>query len=139
MQVISEQRNLRVSYNEEKNILICEWIGYQQVDDIKDGCELITAHVKKYGTTYLINDLVALKGTFTAANDWINNEWLPKAIASGLACTAYVYSPDVFAKFALSDLFKKRDADAVKGYDYNAFDTFDDAMDWLLKKQLTKV
>ena len=69
MQTIFEQKYLKASFDQAKNVLIFEWIGYQTVDGMQQGYELITAHAKKYGTTYLINDLVALKGTFTAAND----------------------------------------------------------------------
>ncbi|WP_299459161.1 hypothetical protein [uncultured Microscilla sp.] len=130
IQIILEQQNLVISYDKVKNILICRWVGYQSVEGIQQGCEAILAHAKTQNQTYLLNNLAELKGTFTAANDWINNEWLPKAISEGLVRTAYVYSPDVFAKFALNNLLKPRQTSDK--YTYNAFGTVEDAIDWLL-------
>ncbi|TPE43763.1 hypothetical protein FJM65_12245 [Pontibacter mangrovi] len=53
----------------------------------------------------LLNDKTTVTGDWSEANDWLEFEWLPLAIQSGLQYIAHIYSSNMFSRLSARDLY----------------------------------
>jgi len=67
-----------------------------------------------------------VKGTYTMANDYIANEWIPEALANGCKYNGVIVSKDIFTQFATKSLEKK-----VSGMTVKIFDQMENVIDWI--------
>jgi hypothetical protein len=83
--------------------------------------------IRQQPCSKLLNDHRDLQGTFTEANEWIEQVWTPLIIASGLRSIGQVVSPDIFGQLSIEDL-QHRIGDKLDLY---LFDDLDTAQAWL--------
>jgi len=121
----------QIRFVQEGSYIYVNWKGYQNLEQIKQGMERSLDCLVQKKCTKIFTDLRDAKGTFTAANDWIENDFMPKAIKLGYKYSAILYPSDVFTKFALQDLNKRYD----KTNNEFKFQIFDNEME--LKMWLT--
>lgn len=71
-------------------------------------------------------DSSEVKGTYTMANDYIANEWMPQALANGCKYNGVIVSSDIFTQFATETLEKK-----VSGMTIKMFHQMEDVIAWI--------
>ncbi|UPL49967.1 hypothetical protein [Hymenobacter sublimis] len=55
----------------------------------------------------LLNDKSQATGDWSEAMDWLEYEWLPQAMDTGLRAIAYVFSPEVHNQLVSVDFFER--------------------------------
>ncbi|QIL74612.1 hypothetical protein [Hymenobacter sp. HDW8] len=118
---------LTVRYDQSENWIHAHWIGRQTLGTIMDGGLTYLEMLRHQPCPKLLNDHRDLVGTFTEANDWIQQVWTPLIMAAGLRSFAQVVSPDVFGQISIEDL-QHRISDQLDIY---LFDDLDAAQSWL--------
>lgn len=126
MKTILEKSFVTIELDTENNWLIADWKGYQTVDGIKEGCEVILETIKSTGVTKLLNNNQNVKGSWTQAADWVGTNWIPRALSAGLSAISFVYSPDVFARFSVDKLLTVN-----SNFSSNTFKEMSKAKEWL--------
>ena len=121
---------ITIKYDKTNNCLVTARQGYPNVDAVKNSLNKTLGYIQQYKCNKIISDMRSIKGTWTASNEWIGKEWMPKAIAAGLKYVAYVYPPDVFGQFALQDLIKKNSQ-----YSLQIFKDPQEARSWVLSNE----
>ncbi len=126
-----------VEYLPEHHILFSEWFGsYLLVEEVKEGALLGLEKMKEYQVTKLLNDNTNLEGTWDEANDWIAQEWMPKAIEAGLMKFAHILAPDIFGQLAaefMGDNAKKLEEETKNVFQMRMFGDLESAKKWLLE------
>lgn len=122
---------LRMEYDQINNWIYCNWIGYISLESAKTGTNALLELIKETHCPYLLNDNKELLGPFEKANDWIENEVLPKAFANGLRYMAHVLAPNIAGALSGQDLHRRLD---VK-IDMQLFGDMEKAKAWLRKHQ----
>lgn len=128
-----ESQNIfcQVEYWNDKTITYANWIGNGLVvEQIKEGAMLMLEYLRESKTTFVLNDTRHVIGSWDEANDWIANEWMPKAVEMGLRKFAHVVSDDLFAQLSaefMEDNSKKIDG----GFQMRLFDNLKEAEKWL--------
>lgn len=116
-----------VERNKTDNWIHARWLGRQTLGTIMDGGLTYVQMLREQPCPKLLNDHRALIGTFTEANDWIQQVWTPLIMAAGLRSFAQVLSPDVFSQLSIEDLQLR-----VAGQlDIQLFDNLEAAQSWL--------
>ncbi|TGE29901.1 hypothetical protein [Hymenobacter metallicola] len=95
---------LTVERNQQENWIHARWQGRQTMGTIMDGGLTYVDMLRAAPCPKLLNDHRDLVGTFTEANDWIQQVWTPLIISAGLRYFAQVLSPDVFGQLSIEDL-----------------------------------
>ncbi|HAI75980.1 MAG TPA: hypothetical protein DCM08_06990 [Microscillaceae bacterium] len=131
METHFETKYCHISYDPVNNWIVAAWKDYQTVEQIKTGMEELLLVFKKTGCGFAINDLRSSKGTFTAVNSWLANEWMPRALEAGYTLCAMVYPADIFTKFAVSDLARKYEKSGLTQFKLNSFDDINKAIQWI--------
>ena len=92
---------LRQEYIEAK------WSGHVTADSVVTAATLYLSLLHKTPVSKLLNDKTDATGDWEDANDWLEFEWLPKAINSGLHAIAHVYSNNMFSRLSSRDLIQR--------------------------------
>lgn len=73
-----------------------------------------------------ITDLREIEGSFDSTNEWVANEYIPRAVKYGFRIAGIINSPDFYAQLALEDLEELKN-----GYKSKQFDTFEECYAWV--------
>ncbi|NLF42103.1 MAG: hypothetical protein GX587_05355 [Bacteroidales bacterium] len=110
------------------------FITFSGIVNVKQGnavLEKALEVIKEKKCPGYVVDSSGVKGTYTMANDYIANEWMPQALANGCQFNAVIVSSDIFTQFATETLEKK-----VSGMTIKMFDKIEDVIAWI--KSLSK-
>jgi hypothetical protein len=118
---------LTLEHNKNENWIHAHWYGYQTLGTVMDGGLTYLDLIRQDPCPKLLNDHRDLVGTFTDANEWIQQIWTPLTINSGLRYIGQVVSPDVFGQLSIEDL-KFRISDQL---DIHLFDSLEETEEWL--------
>lgn len=118
---------LTIEYDQYENWIHARWYGRQTLGTVMDGGLTYLDLLRQTPCPKLLNDHRDLVGTFTDANDWIQQVWTPLIIKEGLRSIGQVVSPDIFGQLSIEDL-KFRISDQLDIY---LFDSLEDAQTWL--------
>ena len=118
---------LTIEYDQYENWIHARWYGRQTLGTVMDGGLTYLDMLRQTPCPKLLNDHRDLVGTFTDANDWIQQVWTPLIIKQGLRSIGQVVSPDIFGQLSIEDL-KFRISDQLDIY---LFDNLEDTQAWL--------
>lgn len=105
------------------------FISFSGVVNVKLGNAILEKAleiIKKKKCPGYVVDSSKVRGTFTMANDYIANEWIPQALANGCKYNAVIVSSDVFTQFATESLEKR-----VSGITIKIFEQMEDVIAWI--------
>ena len=111
----------------KEGFIHADWKGYVNVHNVKEGCEAMLSWMKTTTCFYILNDNRKVKGTWTQSIKWLEMDFMPRLVNSGLIKIAYLYSTDQAAIYSLNRLLEVNDQ-----YEAQTFDTFEKATLWLL-------
>jgi hypothetical protein len=118
------------SYDQSNDWVLSDWTGYVTTEEVKKaanaGLELFQSYGGKCKKMLKSNE--KLQGSWDEANEWIANDWMPRALGGGLKYFAHVVSPDIFAQMSAESLeqnFKEA------GFTMRTFGSMADAQNWL--------
>ncbi|PJJ59055.1 hypothetical protein [Hymenobacter chitinivorans] len=118
---------LTVERNRADNWIYARWRGRQTLGTIMDGGLTYVQMLREEPCPRLLNDHRDLVGTFTEANDWIQQVWTPLIMSAGLRSFAQIVSADIFSQLSVEDL-QLRIADQL---DMQLFESLEAAQLWL--------
>jgi hypothetical protein len=118
---------LTFRYDQAEDWIHAHWFGRQTLGTVMDGGLTYLDMMRGQPCPKLLNDHRDLVGTFTEANDWIQQVWTPLIISAGLRSIGQVVSPDVFGQLSIEDL-QHRIGDQLDIYLFNDLDA---AQNWL--------
>ena len=114
-------------YDTRHNWYYNNWIGYITVEQVIEGASFYLQKLRETPSPKLLNDNRQLVGSWTAANDWIAQEWEPHAITAGLKWFALVVSPGTFAQLSAEAMSQRLSL----GIETRVFEDIDQAKKWL--------
>lgn len=118
---------LTIYHEEQGNIIYNNWTGYVTSDNVKNGAFAVLEALTHYKSAHILNSNKELVGRWDHTVEWIETEWIPKAIAMGLCYFAHVVDDDTFAAASAADLLVR-----VQGrYTMKIFNQVEDARAWL--------
>jgi hypothetical protein len=118
------------SFNPDENWVLSDWSGFVTVEEVKKAANTgLEVFLKMQGNCKkMLNSNEKLQGSWDDANEWIANEWMPRALEGGLKYFAHVVSPDIFAQMSAESMeqnFKEA------GFTMRTFGSLNDAENWL--------
>lgn len=120
---------LQVEYSEEVQAVIMHWIGFSTHEELIEGMDTGLSCLIENKSTRWVADASRMEGGFTDSNDWLEQDWTPRAQKAGLKTVAFVVSPDIFNEFSTNE-YAERNADL----DNPHFTSVEDAINWIKGK-----
>lgn len=92
--------NIQIYYDETNQWLYVNWVGFQTVKLVKDGCEIMLDLLKSESCNKVLNDNTLVEGMWSGAAKWGADSWFPRMQANGLQAFAWVYSQSVLSRLS---------------------------------------
>lgn len=105
VQLTHLEGNLYVTLSLCTEYIEARWSGHITADDVITAAQVYLALLHKTPVAKLLNNKTDASGDWSEANDWLEFEWLPKAVGAGLRCLAHVYSNNMFSRLSARDLY----------------------------------
>ncbi|WP_431858001.1 STAS/SEC14 domain-containing protein [Azospirillum sp.] len=121
-----------VSYDGFVPCVVMEWRGYFTSPQFREANERVLAAIIGHGAPKLLGDITAFKLIGAEDQEWLNANWIPRAIEAGVRHVALVQPVYYFNKVAVETVAQRIDRDAMA---VRYFDGRDDARRWLMGVQ----
>jgi len=122
---------LVIEHDAEHNWLYNNWQGLLSTDTVMQGCTGVLHLLEATRCPYLLNDNRAVIGSWKQANDWIEREWMPKALGAGLRRFAHIVAPGVFGLASAEEMHLR----VGHRFEMRLFEDIGAARQWLLEAQ----
>lgn len=119
-----------IYFDAELNCVVMEWDGYATSKQFKQGTELMLNTLIKNKCSKVLADIKNMKIIAMEDQQWLNEEFLPRATTFGFKAIAIVKPDFYFNKVAVETISYKVDKDKLT---LNFFDNVNDAKEWLSK------
>jgi len=119
-----------IYFDKEINAVVMEWDGYATSKQFKQGTELMLNLLIKNNCSKVLADIKDMKIIAMEDQQWLNEEFLPRATTFGFKAIAIVKPNYYFNQVAVETISYKVDKDKLT---INFFDNIEDAKAWLSK------
>ena len=119
-----------IYFDKDINAVVMEWDGYATSKQFKQGTELMLNTFIKNNCSKVLADIKDMKIIAMEDQQWLNEEFLPRATKFGFKTIAIIKPDYYFNKVAVETISYKVDKDKLT---INFFDNAKDAREWLSK------
>ena len=119
-----------IYFDKELNCVVMEWDGYATSKQFKQGTELMLNILIKNNCSKVLADIKDMKIIAMEDQQWLNEEFLPRATKFGFKAIAIIKPNYYFNKVAVETISYKADKDKLT---INFFDNRHEAKEWLKK------
>jgi hypothetical protein len=119
-----------IYFDKEIHAVIMEWNGYATSKQFKEGTELMLNTLIKNNCSKVLADIKDMKIIAMEDQQWLNEEFLPRATTFGFKAIAIVKPHYYFNKVAVETISYKVDKEKLA---INFFDNAEEAKEWLKK------
>ncbi len=98
--ILYKEANIEISYTATGKWLYVNWIGFQTVQSVKDGCGKILEYMISEACTKILNDNTLVEGMWSGAAKWGADIWFPTLREHGLQAFAWIYSPSMLSRLS---------------------------------------
>jgi len=119
-----------IYFDQEINAVVMEWNGYATSKQFKEGTELMLNTLIKNNCSKVLADIKDMKIIAMEDQQWLNEEFLPRATKFGFKAIAIIRPDYYFNKVAVETISYKADKDKLT---INFFDNTKEAREWLAK------
>ncbi|WP_109829886.1 hypothetical protein [Reichenbachiella versicolor] len=116
----------------DNGILYAKWNGFLTIDQIKNGCGVLTNYIKKNGLKIHLSDHSELKVLNDECKTYLSTEWFPEVEALGITKIAALISPNVFTRKSVDDVNESNNRVQMRNLTIENFNTQEDCEKWLL-------
>lgn len=124
---------LFTEFDQQNNWIYNDWQGLLSLDGVIRGATGILQILQHTRCPYILNDNRGVLGSWKQANEWIETEWMPQALAAGLRCHAHVVAPGVFGQASAEDMHLR----VGSSFHMHLFENIEEAQAWLRLMQQT--
>ena len=119
-----------IYFDKDINAIVMDWDGYATSKQFKQGTELMLNTLIRNNCSKVLADIKDMKIIAMEDQQWLNEEFLPRATKFGFKAIAIVKPDYYFNKVAVETISYKVDKEKLT---INFFDSVNDAREWLSK------
>ncbi len=125
-----ESKYCDIIWDEKSNVVITQWKGYATSEEFRgilnDALDLL---IKKKSSKWL-GDTTNIMTLQKADEDWVNNEWFPKAIIGGVKKMAVVMPEKRIQNNVVNRIMDNNGKEVLQSCE---FKSYQEAYDWISK------
>ncbi|MEC4718610.1 helix-turn-helix transcriptional regulator [Noviherbaspirillum sp. CPCC 100848] len=124
---LDSQSYLNISHDPVRGWLYNDWIGYQTVGSVQEGCERILDLMIEHRAFKVLNDNTRVLGIWSGAASWVATDWFPRMRGAGMQRFAWIYSASRFSQISTDTTLSLLDT----GASVKVFYETSEAFEWL--------
>lgn len=118
---------LRLDHNPTYGWVHGDWVGVHSFETVQKGMEAVLELIIATNSTKYLSDNTNLIGGWDIANEWLANDWTPRATAAGMRCVAHVLAPGIYGQMSMLSLSPHIEQQICLSF----FDNIKEAEEWL--------
>ena len=95
---------LTIEFDEANQWIHNNWVGVLPTDKVIQGCQATVDFLRDHYCPHMLNDNRNIIGSWSTANDWIAQNWVPQVLALGLRRFAHIVSPGIFGQASAAEM-----------------------------------
>ncbi|WP_035566994.1 hypothetical protein [Hymenobacter sp. IS2118] len=120
---------LTIELDRANNWIYTDWVGVLPTEKVIEGGRATLDFLRENPCPNLLNDNRKVVGSWSGANDWIAENWMPQALALGLKRFAHIVSPGIFGQASASEMITR----VGTHFEMRLFEDVELAKSWLLE------
>jgi hypothetical protein len=121
-------KTYNIYFDEQLDAVVMEWFGYSTTAQFREGTELMLNLLIQNRTYKVLADVKDMIMIGMEDQEWMNNDFLPRAIKFGFKAIAMIKPDHYFNKVAVESVSYKVDKEKLT---INFFDSLKEAKEWL--------
>jgi hypothetical protein len=126
--ILQGEGDFQLSYAADVPCVVMVWRGYHDSTSFRARNEEVLDFIKERRATRLLGDIRTFVLIGQSDQEWLNANWLPRAMAAGLRICALVTPTFYFNRVAVQTVADRVDSAALK---IEYFESAEAACDWL--------
>jgi len=119
--------HITINYNKTLSRLDTDWLGFQDMETVKNGCLMMLDILVKNNCFKIINDNRHVLGTWAEASDWVRETFFPMMENAGIKYIAWIFALGAVSQFAAEKSIDTDDGRISTRF----FTDIDVAEDWI--------
>ena len=119
-----------IYFDSEVNSVIMEWEGYSTSSEFREGTELMLNTLLKNNTYKVLADIRDMTLIGMEDQQWLEKDFLPRAISFGFQVIAFIKPDYYFDKVAVESISYKVNQNKLM---INYFENEEEARGWLMR------
>ncbi len=112
------ERDCVLYWDTENNWIYVDWKNRPKVETVKKGCEEMLKLLKEESCSKVLNDNSNVTGSWSAAAEWVAEDWFPRMIRAGLRKFAWIQSPySTLSKISAKESVEKNEDDVIRMFE----------------------
>ncbi|MBD2721835.1 hypothetical protein [Hymenobacter armeniacus] len=95
---------LTIELDEANGWIYNNWTGVLPTETVIRGCQATIDFLRGNPCPQMLNDNRGVIGSWSSANDWIAQNWVPQVLRLGLKRFAHVVSPGIFGQASAEEM-----------------------------------
>jgi hypothetical protein len=95
---------LSIAFDADNHWIYNNWTGVLPTEKVIQGCQATLDFLRDNPCPNMLNDNREVVGSWSAANDWIAQNWVPQALRLGLKRFAHIVSPGIFGQASADEM-----------------------------------
>lgn len=124
----TKEQPLSINWDDDHKYVYAEWNGMVESAEFRSGTLEILKAIRDRHAASLISDNRRLEAIANQDQLWINESWVPMAVASGLRRIAVVLAPSGLGKVGSEGIISRFED---KVFETRTFESVDDATRWV--------
>lgn len=120
-----------IYFNRHLDAVVMEWDGYANSRQFREGTERMLVTLKQFKASRVLGDIANMVLIGMEDQQWLEQDFLPRAIGAGFKSIAMVRPSSYFNKVAVESVSYKVDKEKLN---IQFFDNREDAENWLRRK-----
>ncbi len=129
VQTIFAQKYVHVGIDHGAGIIVVKWVGFLQLDEVMEGCRVMTDAIRTYALKRYLSDHTELKLLKASVQNYLIGEAFPNYQRAGLQRVAVLSSGDVFTQATVENVNGQAESDRLR---FAVFPTREACYAWLL-------
>lgn len=122
-----ELERMTVAWDAPSHAVVVQFLGFVEGGTLRKALERVIELMASRLASRLISDLREMKVLSQKDQQWIDEDWLPRAKAAGLRTNAILLPTSALARLSAEAITQRVENDIHLGY----FSDIDDARQWL--------
>jgi hypothetical protein len=121
---------LTIELDEANRWIYNNWLGVLPTEKVIQGCRATIDFLRENHCSQMLNDNREVVGSWSSANDWIAQNWVPQVLRLGLKRFAHVVSPGIFGQASAAEMVTR----VGTQFEMRLFQDIELAKKWLQEK-----
>lgn len=127
-EIYIQEKFITTYYLPEKEIIVEEWEGFAPSEGFREVSDGLIELMKAKACGKVINNFKRGKVILKPDQNWINENWFPRAVEAGLCKFAFLLADDVFNKMSVERIMEKTNFPSLQ---FRYFGSYEEAEKWL--------